>query len=140
MNLSYLHVLKKSRLVHLCLTITFFSSGVIVNFVQGILYFALRPFNKYLYRKINWYLCYTMYSRKWFCSLFNCLFHRSFLELVALGDWWSESRIIFYIDKEEFDKYYGKEHAYCIMNHTYEIDWLIGWMITERIHLLGVST
>lgn len=44
-----------------------------------------------------------------------------------------------YIDKDEFDKYYGKEHAYCVMNHTYEVDWLIGWMICDRIHLLGVS-
>lgn len=56
-----------------------------------------------------------------------------------MGEWWSGSEIYMYIDKNEYDKYYGKEHAYCVMNHTYEIDWLIGWMICERIHLLGVS-
>lgn len=54
-----------------------------------------------------------------------------------MGDWWSGSKVIFYIDRKDFDKYYGKEHAYCVMNHTYEIDWLIGWMIADRIHLLG---
>ncbi|KAJ8918430.1 hypothetical protein NQ315_008127 [Exocentrus adspersus] len=120
MNLSNLQQLKKSRLIHLCMAITFFTSGVIVNFIQGVLYFTLRPFNRKIYRKINWYLCCTIYS-----------------ELVFLGDWWSGSKIFMYIDKEEFDKYYGKEHAYCVMNHTYEIDWLIGWMICDRIHLLG---
>lgn len=56
-----------------------------------------------------------------------------------MGDWWSDSEIVLYIDKEDFKKYWGKEHAYCIMNHTYEIDWLIGWMICDRISLLGVS-
>lgn len=120
MNLSNLQHLKKSRLIHLCLAITFFTSGVIVNLIQCILYLTLRPFNKVLYRKINWYLCCTIYA-----------------QLVFLGDWWSETRIFLYIDKDEFDKYYGKEHAYCVMNHTYEVDWLIGWMICDRIHLLG---
>lgn len=43
------------------------------------------------------------------------------------------------MNKDDFEKYWGKEHAYCIMNHTYEIDWLIGWMICDKIHLLGVS-
>ncbi|XP_056635997.1 1-acyl-sn-glycerol-3-phosphate acyltransferase delta-like [Diorhabda carinulata] len=115
-----LKVLKRSRLIHLCLAITFFTSGIIVNLVQCILYLCLRPFNKWLYRKINWYLCYTIYS-----------------QLVCLGDWWSQSKIYVYTDKKVFDKYFGKEHAYCIMNHTYEVDWLIGWMITDKLHLLG---
>lgn len=61
------------------------------------------------------------------------------LELVFLGDWWSGTTIHLYIDKDDFEKYYGKEHAYCVMNHTYEVDWLIGWMTCDRIHLLGVS-
>ncbi|XP_018577240.1 1-acyl-sn-glycerol-3-phosphate acyltransferase delta isoform X2 [Anoplophora glabripennis] len=120
MNVSNLQHLKKSRLIHLCLAITFFTSGVIVNLIQCVLYLTLRPFNKVLYRKINWYLCCTIYA-----------------QLVFLGDWWSGTRIFMYINKDEFDKYYGKEHAYCVMNHTYEIDWLIGWMICDRIHLLG---
>ncbi|KAJ3654833.1 hypothetical protein Zmor_013991 [Zophobas morio] len=112
--------LKQSRLFHLCFAITFFTSGVIVNLVQCLFYLVLRPFNKRLYRKLNWYFCFTIYS-----------------QLVFLGDWWSGSRIKFYIDREEFDRYYGKEHAYCVMNHSYEIDWLVGWMICDRIHLLG---
>lgn len=56
-----------------------------------------------------------------------------------MGDWWAGSNIILYMNKNDYDKYWGKEHAYCVMNHTYEIDWLIGWMICDRIHMLGVS-
>ncbi|KAK4878917.1 hypothetical protein RN001_007063 [Aquatica leii] len=116
---SALQSLKRSRLIHLLFAITFFTSGLIVNFVQCILYICLRPVSKRIYRKINWYLCATLYA-----------------QLVFMGDWWSRSEILVYIDKEDF-KYWGKEHAYCVMNHTYEIDWLIGWMLCDRIHLLG---
>lgn len=59
-----LSVLKKSRLLHLCFAITFFSTGLIVNLIQCFFYVFLRPFNKHLYRKINWYLCFTLYSGK----------------------------------------------------------------------------
>lgn len=60
------------------------------------------------------------------------------LDLVFMADWWSGVNLKLYIDKEDLKKYYGKEHGYCIMNHTYEIDWLIGWMLADRVHLLGV--
>lgn len=70
------------------------------------------------------------------CSLLICVCP---LELVFIGDWWSGSRVILYIDKDDFKKYWGKEHACCVMNHTYEIDWLIGWMLCDRLELLGVS-
>jgi len=120
MWLSRLQFLKRSRLIQLLFAITFFTSGVIVNLVQCVLYLFLRPLNKRVYRKINWYLCATVYA-----------------QLVFMGDWWSGSDILCFIDKDDFDKYWGKEHAYCVMNHTYEIDWLIGWMICDRIHLLG---
>lgn len=56
-----------------------------------------------------------------------------------MADWWSGSKLKLYIDKDDFKKYYGKEHGYCVMNHTYEIDWLIGWMLADRVRLLGVS-
>ncbi|KAF5306635.1 hypothetical protein FQA39_LY08824 [Lamprigera yunnana] len=116
----FLQLLKRSIAIHLLFAITFFTSGLVVNFVQCILYLCLRPIHKRTYRKINWYLCATLYA-----------------QLVFMGDWWSCSEILLYIDKEDYHKYWGKEHAYCVMNHTYEIDWLIGWMFCDRIHLLG---
>ncbi|KAI4489507.1 hypothetical protein M0802_011042 [Mischocyttarus mexicanus] len=118
--MGILSSLKRSSILHLMLGITFFTSGLIINFFQCILYFGLRPFSKYFYRKINYYLCYSFYS-----------------ELVCMAEWWSGSDVTFYIDKKEFDEYYGREHAYLLMNHSYEIDWLIGWVACNRIGVLG---
>ncbi|CAG2060647.1 unnamed protein product, partial [Timema podura] len=57
--------------------------------------------------------------------------------VVFLAEWWSNSNVVVYSDKEEFDKYCGKEHGYLLMNHRYEIDWLMGWFFCERMSLLG---
>lgn len=111
---------KQSSVVHLMFAITFFTSGLIINFFQCILYFGLRPFSRYLYRKINYYLCYSFYC-----------------QLVFMAEWWAGSDLILYIDKEDFDKYFGNEHGYLLMNHSYETDWLIGWMLCDRVRLLG---
>ncbi|CAK9822275.1 1-acyl-sn-glycerol-3-phosphate acyltransferase gamma [Anthophora retusa] len=118
--MSLISTLKQSILIHLLLTITFFTTGLIVNFFQCILYLSVRPFSRYIYRKINYYLCYFFYS-----------------QLVFLAEYWSESDLILYIDKDDFKKYYGKEHGYLIMNHCYEIDWLVGWILCDRVGLLG---
>ncbi|KAI4464209.1 1-acylglycerol-3-phosphate acyltransferase-related [Holotrichia oblita] len=120
MDLSKLQLLKRSRLIQLCFAITFFTSGILVNCIQCILYLTIHKINKRLYRKLNWYCCFSIYS-----------------QLVFMGDWWSDSNVILYIKREDLDKYWGKEHAYCVMNHTYEIDWLIGWMTCDRIRMLG---
>ncbi|XP_045469955.1 1-acyl-sn-glycerol-3-phosphate acyltransferase delta-like isoform X2 [Harmonia axyridis] len=79
-----------------------------------------RVYNKKIYRKVNWYLSYSINA-----------------QLVCLAEWWSGSKVIIYVDKGDFEKYYGKEHGYLIMNHTYEIDWLLGWVILERFRLMG---
>lgn len=117
MNLT---ALKRSRMLHLCFAMTFFTSGIIVNLIQAVFYFTLKPFNKSLYRKINWYLCYTIYS-----------------QLVSVAEWWANVTLKLYIDKDDWERYYGKEHGYCIMNHSYEIDWLMGWMACEKMKVLG---
>ncbi|KAH0950877.1 hypothetical protein HN011_011887 [Eciton burchellii] len=111
---------KQSSVIHLMFAITFFTSGLIINFFQCILYFGLRPFSKYLYRKINYYFCYSFYC-----------------QLVFMAEWWAGSDLILYIDKDDFTKYFGNEHGYLLMNHSYETDWLIGWLLCDRVRLLG---
>lgn len=112
--------IKRSPVAHLMLAITFFVSGLVINLVQAVLYFGLRPFSKYLFRKINYYVEYSLYS-----------------QLVFIAEWWGTTDLLIYIDKDDFDKYYGKEHGYLIMNHRYEVDWLVGWVLCERVRILG---
>ncbi|XP_017755673.1 PREDICTED: 1-acyl-sn-glycerol-3-phosphate acyltransferase gamma-like [Eufriesea mexicana] len=113
-------VLKQSTMIHMILAIIFFTSGLIINFSQCLLYFGLRPFFRYFYRKIIYYLCYSLHC-----------------QLVFLAEWWSGSDIIIYVDKETFEKYFAKEPAFVIMNHSYELDWVMGWLLCERLGILG---
>ncbi|XP_053683813.1 1-acyl-sn-glycerol-3-phosphate acyltransferase delta-like [Sabethes cyaneus] len=112
-------LIKQSTLVHLCFAISYFTSGLIINSVQCVLYFGLKPFNKRLYRKIGYYLCYSFYS-----------------QLVFLADWWSGTTLYIYISEEDL-KYCGKEHVLLLMNHSYEVDWLVGWMFCDKVGVLG---
>lgn len=57
--------IKKSPISHLLMIITFFVSGILINAVQCVLFYGLRPISKYWYRKINYYLAYSMNSRKY---------------------------------------------------------------------------
>lgn len=42
-----------------------------------------------------------------------------------------------YCDEEVRKKYLGKEHVLLMMNHSYDIDWLIGWVLCEKAGVLG---
>ncbi|CAH0558061.1 unnamed protein product [Brassicogethes aeneus] len=112
--------LKKNRVLHLCLAITFFCSGLIINVIQCILYLTLHKVNKPLYRRVNKVLTYCIFS-----------------QLSFLGDYWSNTTVYHYVDKDVYDKYFGKEHAFCIMNHSYDVDWVPGWMVCDRLGMLG---
>lgn len=60
-------------------------------------------------------------------------------EIMFLPEWMADTDLNIYVDPEEYKRYYGKEHAFSIINHTYEIDWLINWMFCDKIGCLGVS-
>lgn len=60
-------------------------------------------------------------------------------EIVFFAQYWGDVRLTVHIDKDDYKKHYGKEHGYLIMNHSYEIDWLVGWILCDNVKLLGVS-
>lgn len=65
-----------------------------------------------------------------------CLFF-SFTEVLFLAEWWSGSDLRVFTSDESY-KHWGKEHALIIMNHTFEVDWLMGWIVADRSQTLGV--
>jgi lysophosphatidic acid acyltransferase/lysophosphatidylinositol acyltransferase len=111
--------IKEFALLHLFFCLTFIVSGLFVNLVQLILYLLLSRLNKTLYRTINYYLVYIIYS-----------------QLLFLADWWGGAKLHVYSSPEVFSSL-GDEHAVILMNHHYELDWLYGWMVTDRAGLLG---
>lgn len=58
--------------------------------------------------------------------------------MTFLAQWWSGMDIAMYMKDEDLP-YIGREHILCIMNHKYDIDWLVAWTLSERFQMLGVS-
>jgi len=54
-----------------------------------------------------------------------------------VAEWYAGSKLRVYIDPQDEQKFFGKEHGLLLMNHTYEIDWLTAWMITDKLGNLG---
>lgn len=56
--------LTNSVLAQVFVSISYFLSGILVNIVQAVLFNTLAFFDIDLYRKINYFLTYTIWSRK----------------------------------------------------------------------------
>ncbi|KAK2439211.1 1-acyl-sn-glycerol-3-phosphate acyltransferase [Trifolium repens] len=97
----------------------FILSGLIVNLIQVVVYVLFRPISRYYYKKINKVLTEVLW-----------------LELVWLVDWWAGVKIELYADSENFELF-GKENALLICNHRSDIDWLVGWVLAQRVGCLG---
>jgi len=101
--------------------ISFILSGVFINFIQAILWLTLKPFNIKLYNQCMYYCVYAVWG-----------------QLLYLAEWWSSSTCAIYTDDETWDKL-GKEKAILLLNHSYEVDWLISWLMCEQIRVFGCS-
>lgn len=55
-----------------------------------------------------------------------------------LLEWWSGTECTIYTDPKA-SPHYGKENAIVVLNHKFEIDFLCGWSLAERLGILGVS-
>ncbi|KNC82523.1 hypothetical protein SARC_05196 [Sphaeroforma arctica JP610] len=114
-----MEVIKKNGLLTLPITCVFLISGVAVNIGQLALYSTVRPFSLSTYRYLNQKLV----PLNW--SLFVCL-----------ADWWAGLNMKLYSKPGEWDKV-GQDQALVCLNHASDIDWLLGWMVAERFHMLG---
>ncbi|XP_064987441.1 1-acyl-sn-glycerol-3-phosphate acyltransferase PLS1-like isoform X1 [Musa acuminata AAA Group] len=123
-----------AALVVVPLGLIFLLSGLIVNLVQAIFFITIRPFSKSLYRRINRVVAELLW-----------------LQVIWLVDWWAgvkkmrslrERQLAYEIEVQLFadSKTYalmGKEHALVISNHKSDIDWLVGWILSQRSGCLG---
>lgn len=56
--------IKCSLLIHMCFAISYFTSGLVINALQCLLFLFVKPFNKRLYRTLIYYLCYSFHCRE----------------------------------------------------------------------------
>jgi len=52
---------------------------------------------------------------------------------------WAGYTINVYGDVDAIKKHKNTEHAICVLNHRGDLDWMIGWVMIERVGMLGVS-
>ena len=60
-------------------------------------------------------------------------------ELTFVTQWWSGSTCDAYVDDMDIEKYVGKEHTLVLMNHKFDIEWLMAWILGERRSMVGVG-
>lgn len=109
--------------ISIFLSLIWISDSMLINFVQLLLYNLLRPVNRRLYRKLNYYLIYT-----------------SWCQIVALAQYMSKCKIILHFPDEESKNKFGREFNLTLMNHKYEVDWLYSWLAMDHFENLGVSS
>ena len=61
-----------------------------------------------------------------------------FLELTFLYSWWSYSDIAVFVNQNDLECL-KHEYALNLVNHRYEIDWLVGMVTAQRLGVLGVN-
>eukprot|EP00250_Pteridium_aquilinum_P006111 c16092_g2_i1 orf=3-614(-) len=99
--------------------ILFFFSGLVINVLQVLTWIFLLPLSRSTYRRVNIFLMELLWS-----------------ELVWLMDWWGKVEIRAYVDDETW-RQMGEEHALIISNHRSDLDWLVGWVLAQRVGCLG---
>ncbi|XP_046440703.1 1-acyl-sn-glycerol-3-phosphate acyltransferase gamma-like [Daphnia pulex] len=99
--------------------VNFLISGLLINFVQLLLWVCLKPLSPFLFRKLNYYFTYAVWGQMEF-----------------LAEWWSSSTCTIYTDDQTWEKL-GSEHAVLLLNHSYEVDWLFSWFFCEHVRMLG---
>ncbi|KAF3708337.1 1-acyl-sn-glycerol-3-phosphate acyltransferase delta [Channa argus] len=118
--MGLLQLLKSQFICHLIICYVFLVSGLFINLLQ-LCTLPLRLVNKQLARRVNIVLAYCISS-----------------QMVAALEWWSGTECTLYTDLESYP-FYGKENAIVVMNHSFDIDFLLGWTFCERYGVLGSS-
>lgn len=105
---------------HIFLGYVFVTSGLVACFLMLLAYIFIWPFSKTLYRKIVIGLAYSHWC-----------------QFTFLAQWWSGSNCTLHFENIDDLRYLGKEHTIVLMNHKYDIDWLMAWILAERLQMLG---
>lgn len=60
--------------------------------------------------------------------------------MLFISEWYSGSDLYIYTDKNDLNNYLGKEHAFLIVNHACDVDWLFVGILSDKLGYAGVCT
>lgn len=101
------------------LTVVFFVSGLVINFLQLLSLILVWPISHAAYRRLNGFLVTFFWT-----------------EVLWLAEWWANIRLRVFCEPGVAEKI-GKEKALVLCNHLSDLDWLFGWMIAHNYDILG---
>merc|ERR1712013_764192 len=111
-----LDAVKKSGIMIVPLGAMFILSGIFVNIVQFVLFLIFWNSNRNLFRKLNQ----QVVTLNW--GIF-----------IAVTQFWGDYKLKVYGDWDTV----GDHRGLVILNHSSDIDWLLGWMCADRFNMLG---
>ena len=98
-----------------------FITGLVVSVLQLLAYVLLRPFSQRLFRRVN--------------ANIAVLF---WLQLVWLAEWWANIDMRIFAEHDEDVTSLKHEHKVILGNHRSDIDWLLGWVVAQKLGTLEV--
>ena len=103
---------KQWTVCHLSFFMTFVLSGIVINIVQLCLFILIGWWHRSLFRKLNYYLVWMIYSQVCFLSVsINCLLHKVYIV-------W-EGHVFFQIAHFRFDR----------LNFALDFEIRVGWSV-----------
>ncbi|CAI5460215.1 unnamed protein product [Closterium sp. Yama58-4] len=101
------------------IAVNFLASSLIVTTIQIALSILVFPISPRTYRVINAYLMGSFWAM-----------------FIWLIEWWGRCEVRLYGDPKDH-AYFGTESALCVSNHRSDVDWAIGWLLSQRCGCLG---
>jgi lysophosphatidic acid acyltransferase / lysophosphatidylinositol acyltransferase len=117
--MSILNYIKQSSVSLMLLASIILTSGLILNVLQVMQHLCVKTFSKIFFHKTMYFISWTWFSL-----------------LVFIMDYWSNSQLILYCSNEDYSRL-GTEHNLILINHSYEIDFMVMWWFLEKNKTLG---
>ena len=70
---------------------------------------------------------------------FQCTSYTSHTVLPWTLESWAEYDIRIFVEDRKARDFVNTEHALVVLNHRGDLDWMIGWVLIDRLGMLGVS-
>lgn len=105
--------------VHISMFVTFILTALICNILNLAIYLVIRPLNLEQYRTLSQCLLWVINS-----------------QLMILGTHYSGSKVNVCADPEVV-KTIGDHHGIFLVNHHYEVDWLVTWVVADAYSQLS---
>lgn len=76
-------------------------------------------------------------SKKWFRIINSKIVYLHWCVIPWVLESWANYNIKIFLDTHDVLKWANKEHAIVVMNHPGDLDWMVGWVVIDRIGMLG---